>query len=171
MRISGYRPAGPGNLESPRCLGGIEDRLRIDGPRGVAIYLRAALVEPEEVVSLDVYLTVPAGTTARWSSDRLLVRQADAPTAQEVVVTKITAPGPRELAPLDDLPGSADASSGSYSLWLSPAGAGLHERGGFAASPRFTVELPALAVDGESFQPSPVDFRAYREWGVVYCVQ
>lgn len=171
MKISGYRPSGPGTLVGSHCLGGIEDRLRIAAPHGVAIFLRATPVEPEQVVSLDVYLTVPAGTTARWSSTRLLVRQADAPMVQELVVTRITAPGPRELTPLAELPGSSDESMGSYSLWLSPGSAGLHERSGMPATPGFTVELPALMIDGTQFQPAPIRFQAYREWGVVYCVQ
>ncbi len=171
MRISGYRPAGPGILESTQCLGGIEDRLRIAAPHGIAIYLRATLDEPEQVVSLDVYLTVPAGTTARWSSDRLLVRQAEPPLTREIMITKITAPGPRELAPLAELAGSADESSASYSLWLTPAGAGTHARSGLAATPQFTVELPALTVEGERFEPGPITFQSYREWGVVTCVQ
>lgn len=171
MRFSGYRPTGPGELEGGYCIAGIRDWLNMQAPGGVEIHMRATALESKQVVVLDTYLVVPNGRTVRLLADTLAVTHADTGHAEQFPITRITAGGPIELEALATMAGLTSRSETLYSLWLTPRGPGSDFRSPIVAVPRFTVQLPAMMIDGEEFQPGPVAFETYREWGMYYCVQ
>lgn len=171
MRFSGYRPTGPGELEGGYCIAGIRDWLNMPAPGGVEIHMRATALEPEHVVVLTTYLIVPNGRAVRLLADTLAVTTADTGHAEQFPITRITAGGPIELEALATMTGSPNEARNYFSILLTPRGPGSDFRSPIVAVPRFTVQLPAMMIDGEEFQPGPVAFETYREWGMYYCVQ
>ncbi len=163
LKFSGYRPSGPGSLVESYCVAGVRDRLRLDAPRGAAIFLRASDGGREAAVNLDVYLEVPAGVSLRLLSPDVHVQSPEWSEPRLLAIGEITAPGPRHYAVGDVLPGSSTESLGRFSLRFRP--------NDMPHVNRFALSLPAMSINDEPFQAATVMFEAYREWGTYTCVQ
>lgn len=162
-KYSGFRPSGPGTLAGGYCVTGVKDKLRITAPHGVDIFARASNDDPDFPISLTVYLIIPAAVSVQVLSPEVRIRSSEWVKTLSLAIEEVTAAGPRHYQPSDVLPGSSKESMGMFSLWFRPAG--------FPAAHRFTVDLPAINIDGEQFLAGPVTFEAYSEWGMYTCAQ
>ena len=165
-KFEGYRPSGPGGRESAACVAGVRDVLKMPTANGVGILLRAS-EDRDHTILLDASIVVPEGVVARLLSTDLVLESAEWPE-RAIPVARITGNG-REYRPLAELPGSGAASAGTYIMWFGN-GTALWRTGAPAAR-SFKIELPALEVGGERFQPGQVAFERYSEWGTFTCAQ
>ena len=162
-RFSGYRPTGAGQLVGGYCIAGIRDKLRVDAPDGVTIFLRAANDDPESAVGLTLYLVIPDGVSLQFLSREVTVQSPEWSGPRALTVYSITAGGPAYYEPAAVLTGSPNDAVDTFDLWLRPAG--------FPAASHFTVTVPAMQINGRTFEIGPVNFEAYSEWGAFTCAQ
>jgi hypothetical protein len=165
-RFEGYRPSGAGDRESSACVAGIRDVLRMPASSGVDILLRA-VEDRDRTILLDASIVVPEGIVVRLRSSAIVFRSDEWP-ARVIPIVRITG-NAREYRPLAGLSGSDAGSAGTYALWFG-SGTALWRTDAPAAR-SFTVEFPALEIAGQPFQPEPVAFERYSEWGTFTCAQ
>ena len=170
-KLSGYRPTGSGVLESGYCVAGIKDRMRFSAPRGVDILLRAAEDTQNQTILLEVSLIVPDGVTAQFLSADLVLRSPEWPQSRALSIHRITGGLARVHEPAAVLPGSANASTGTFTLWFMRGDVGSLWQTGLPLARSFTLSLPPLSIDGHQFDVEKVAFESYREWGMFTCAQ
>ena len=170
-QFSGYRPNGSGALESGYCVAGIRDRMRFNALRGVDILVYAAKDNQNQTILLEVSLVVPDGVTARFLSSDLVLRSPEWPQSRALSIYRITGGMARVHEPSAVLPGSANASTGTFTLWFMRGEVGTLWQTGLPLVRSFTVSLPPMTIDGRQFDLEEVAFRSYREWGMFTCAQ
>ncbi len=170
-RFSGYEPSGPGKRESGYCITGIQDNLRVEAPGGVGVHWWASRDDVTDSIMLDIYLTVPAGTTVRLRSPDIELRSDGWPKPQVLPIKTISAPGPRTFTPDAALVGSDESSMGNYSFHFFQTMKGTLAQTGIPAVPGFSASLPPLEINGQLWESAPVNFKEYTRWGVYTCVQ
>jgi len=170
-KLSGYRPTGSGALESGYCVAGIKDRMRFSAPRGVNILLHAAQDTQNQTILLEVSLVVPDGVTARFLSSDLVLRSPEWTQSRALAIHRITGGVARVHEPSAMLSGSANASTGTFTLWFMRGEVGTLWQTGLPMARGFTVSLPPLSIDGHQFDMEEVAFESYREWGMFTCAQ
>lgn len=171
LRFSGYEPSGPGTLEPGYCIAWIRDNLRIDGPHSVSIRLRAYPYQTEGTLLLSIDVTVPADVSASFVSPYVTLDSPQWEGSKTLTIEAITTGGPRSVGPTDVLRSAAVGSSETFGVWFRPVGKGALDWTGLPLVDTFTLKLPAMQINGDAFQVEPVTFRAYRKWGMYYCVQ
>jgi hypothetical protein len=169
-KLSGYRPEGAGVLESGYCVALLRDRLRIRAPAGVELLVYTLPHGYRAAVVLGVELFVPAGTTVRWESPRLLLHSPDWGRPRVWMIDRIVA-GAGTYDATAPLGGATGRRARRYELTYYAADAGTVSEPFIPHATTFTLELPALTVNGTAFRPGPVTFRPYRAWGVYTCLQ
>ena len=170
-RFSGYLPHGVGVLESGYCVAGIRDRLRIHAPLGVDVLLRASTDDQTQTILLDLSLVFPEGVSVKLLSSELVLSSAEWPEPRTLAVRMITGGAARVHEPLAVLHGSSDESESGFTLWFVPGEKGSLWRTGIRVARDFTAKIPALDINGTSFEVPPVHFETYRRWGVYTCAQ
>jgi len=177
-RFSGFRPAGPGTLESSHCTAGTRDVLRLDAPSGVVLFFWAGVVTLKDdgtaigkALEPDVRMTVPTRITVRLTSPVIRVASPEWSTPREFEVVEINDGGPRRFGATDALPVSPAGSARDFYLEMDLPGLGRGSRYGMSAPRRFTLLMPPLEINAEAYEVPPVSFESYTAWGIYTCVQ
>lgn len=174
-QFSGYTPTGPGTVERRYCAGpGIKDALRIEAESGVRIDLRAGQNRRDNTITLSIRFTVPEAVVVQLRSSELQLRSPNWPQPRVLRIDRVLGsgpkPGPNYYAPTDRLPGGS-TSPGIFGLWFLKGDKGNAFQTGLPIVSAFTLVLPPLTIDGETYQFAPIDFEAYEKVSIYTCVQ
>jgi hypothetical protein len=169
-QLEGYRPSGRGSLDDDFCIAGIRDRLRMRAPQGVELSLGTVRHGYRPGALLNVDFTVPGGVTLQWDSARVTLASPEWSRPRGWMIDRIVA-GASTHAATAVLAGAGGPRGRAYRLTFYATDTGTIGEPLIPPVREFTLTLPALAVDGVRFDPGPVHFEAYREWGFYTCAQ
>jgi hypothetical protein len=170
VQLQGYRPSGRGSLDDDFCVAGIRDRLRLHAPRGVELSLGTVPHGYRPGALLNVDFRVPAGVTLRWDSARVTLASPEWSRPRAWAIDRIVS-GRSTYAATAELPGADGRHGRAYRLTFYATDTGTIAEPVIPPVREFTLTLPQMAIDGARFDPRPVRFEAYREWGFYTCAQ
>jgi hypothetical protein len=164
VRFSGYHPSGSGTVESGFCIAGIKDFHRAQVDAGVQILTRASQNTLDNTIQLRIELVVPAGVTVELLPLELVGRS---PQWKDPQILRVREIGPYVATENFQIRGAA-GDLGYFRLGFVP------RRPGQTTLPNvetFSLQFPALRVDGRMYHIDDIEFRAYKEWGMPTCIQ
>jgi hypothetical protein len=175
VRESGYRASGKGWPASFHCGSWRSKDLSIHAPDGVRLYIYARQYQQGGGIVLNLDMRVPKDVLVKWRDSRLVYRSPEWPAPREGAIDHIATSDKQVIFPTSSFRGQHGFGPFDNTADVIVALTGPKEGNllGDTDKPiqEFSVEFPALEVNGERFEPGTVRFEAFRRWSVTSCLQ
>ncbi len=134
----------------------------IKAPHGVSLVARPMKDKLNGTILLYVNILVPSGITIRTVNPELILTSPEWPEPRRLRIDHFTGRGGSHFPPDSALRGFADPNLPPEVLtaWYFPDNDTGLPSTHLAQVAEFTLQLPALEINGERFQPGPITFRA-----------
>jgi hypothetical protein len=151
------------------CTSRLTDVRDIETPEGVVINVRPAKDKLNLTILLTVGILVPQGVSVRLDPPELVLRSPAWADDKRLAVHHFSARGDATYPADAALEGITRVPPSSYTAWYFPARETELPQTGIPQVKEFTVELPALEINGRDFRPAPITFRSYTKLGLSQC--
>ncbi len=151
---------------------GFANTADVKAPHGVIVNARPGKDKLDGTILLDINILVPADVAVRLVSPEVILRSPQWPEPRRLRIDHLTGGDPSRFPPDLVIRGPRDHGRppAVRTLWFSPETAREAPQTGIPQVPEFTLILPPLAINGESFRPEPIRFRAYTRMGLFRCI-
>ncbi len=164
--FSGYAPQGSEPLEGGRCVIGVNDILRIPADDGVSVTVRAGQHATTNTITLNIEVLVSDRVSARFLSPVISLTSTEWAQPIPLLIDRISGGEARDNSPTAVLRGTPNDTYNSFLLWFVKGEKGTLFQTMVPKTPRFTLALPTLQINGRDFVFSPISFEEYKKWGL-----